>query len=199
MVRPKISQCSVEGCELGGKITRGLCRKHYYRWQQHGDPLVTLRHFDDPEACYRQKVVEGDGCFDWTGSLSTSGYAQLRIKGKLVHAHRWVYERWVGPIPEGYDIDHTCHNADLSCRGGHECPHRRCTRTDHLEAVPHVINARRGRTGQYLSERTHCDNGHAWTQANTLVSRGYRRCRECHRLESLERSRRANGVTRPRV
>lgn len=31
--------CSIDGCNRGGKITRGWCRPHYLRWCRHGDPL----------------------------------------------------------------------------------------------------------------------------------------------------------------
>lgn len=33
--------CSIEGCGNGGKLTREMCRKHYARWQRHGDPSIT--------------------------------------------------------------------------------------------------------------------------------------------------------------
>ncbi len=30
-------QCSVDGCEWVGKVTRGFCQKHYLRFMTHGD------------------------------------------------------------------------------------------------------------------------------------------------------------------
>lgn len=32
--------CSIEGCGLSGKLTRGWCPSHYSRWRRHGDPLA---------------------------------------------------------------------------------------------------------------------------------------------------------------
>jgi hypothetical protein len=34
--------CLVAACGQGGKIRRGMCGKHYWRWSNHGDPLVTI-------------------------------------------------------------------------------------------------------------------------------------------------------------
>lgn len=33
----KATECSVEGCERGGYMTKGLCRTHYARYLRHGD------------------------------------------------------------------------------------------------------------------------------------------------------------------
>lgn len=54
---------------------------------------------------------------------------------RLLYVHRFMYERFVGPIPDGYVVDHLCHNADQSCAGGSTCAHRRCANPDHLGAV----------------------------------------------------------------
>lgn len=35
--------CQVEGCESGGRITRGLCQKHYARLLRTGSPLVVRK------------------------------------------------------------------------------------------------------------------------------------------------------------
>jgi len=34
-------KCSIEGCQNTGKLRRGWCNKHYWRWRKHGDPLKT--------------------------------------------------------------------------------------------------------------------------------------------------------------
>lgn len=182
--------CSIEGCGRSGKIVRGWCRMHYARWQKYGNPLTTKRSGVPVEA-FGLKAVVQSGCWEWTGATNGNGYAQLRVGGRLVRAHRWAYEHFVGLIPPGFDIDHTCHNRDALCPGGRTCRHRRCCNPEHLEAVPHIVNAQRGRTGQHLASRTHCVHGHLYDQANTIIDkRGNRHCRECKRAEGREYQRR---------
>lgn len=45
-------------------------------------------------------------------------------------AHRVAYELWVGPIPEGMELDH-------------RCKVRACINPAHLEPVTHAENMRR--------------------------------------------------------
>lgn len=63
------------------------------------------------------------------GSLS-DGYGQLWHGGKKWMAHRWSYEHFVGPIPDGSQIDHLCRN-------------RKCCNPEHLEPISHDENMRR--------------------------------------------------------
>jgi len=39
-------------------------------------------------------------------SLTNSGYFCFGYNGKTAYVHRMVYECFIGPIPEGYDINH---------------------------------------------------------------------------------------------
>lgn len=72
-------------------------------------------------------------CWPFTGNTN-KGYGQLKcvIDGKhvQVHAARVAYELEVGPIPEGYEIDHLCVTAN-------------CCNPAHLEPVTHSENMRR--------------------------------------------------------
>src|SRR5665213_3454725 len=118
----------------------------------------------------------GEGCWTWHGTVTSQGYGYFhRTRGTRV-AHRLVYERLVGPIAEGMDLDHVCHNADVACAGGNTCQHRRCVRPNHLEPVTSPVNVKRGRG----ANRTHCKWGHQFTPANTYVRKdGGRMCRKC--------------------
>lgn len=59
---------------------------------------------------FMSKIVfaNEDECWIWTGSPNPGGYGKFRIGKKWVSAHRSAYERWVGPVGGGMQIDHKC-------------------------------------------------------------------------------------------
>jgi len=137
----------------------------------------------------RNVVVAPNGCWLWQKRLSR-GYGRLdqvidgRPKGGL--AHRVSYELFVGPIPEGMQLDHLCHTRDRACPGGPSCLHRRCVNPEHLEPVTSAENTRRSPVNRAL--RTHCPQGHQYTEANTYAdSKGWRRCATCVRASNTAR------------
>lgn len=79
-----------------------------------------------------EKVEITDSCWLWTGGHRAYRYGQIKIDGKHQAAHRVSYELHKGPIPEGLEIDDLCGNGF-------------CVNPDHLEAVTHTENVRRGR------------------------------------------------------
>lgn len=69
----------------------------------------------DPLERFRSKVVEcpETGCHLWQAAKSPHGYGAFGITlrdghSRVVRAHRWIYERLVGPIPEGHVVRHRC-------------------------------------------------------------------------------------------
>lgn len=113
------------------------------------------------------------GCWLWVGALNTQGYGLLYVNGRLQGAHRACYELYVGTIPPDCDLDHLCR---VVC----------CVNPQHLEAVSHQENCRRG-TGGIISgaqqrNKTHCPSGHPYDIENTYHHpKGYRACRACAR------------------
>jgi hypothetical protein len=86
------------------------------------------------------KSVAYGKCWRWEGSHCREGYGRIitgsRTDGsrRLRGVHQVAYEHFIGPIPEGYEIDHVWE------RG---CRYRDCWNPEHLEAVTHRQNMRR--------------------------------------------------------
>lgn len=137
------------------------------------------------ERFYRHVDTSGE-CHLWTGWTAGSsgryGYFRpgTRSTDPRVPAHRWIYGQRVGPIPEGWEVDH------VKERG---CTSRLCVRLEHLEAVPPGENMRRERL-------VTCKAGlHQLTDETTMWdSQGRRRgCLQCNRDKSREYQRRKRG------
>ena len=126
------------------------------------------------------------GCWLWVGSVSKKGYGHFWHDGVAARAHRWAYEHFVGPIPEGLQIDHLCRV-------------RHCVRPDHMEPVTNRINTLRGNApaiaGARERSKTHCKRGHPYDEENTSVEgNGSRKCRACRRDQSRESQARRRAV-----
>lgn len=87
-------------------------------------------------------IVDPDtGCWNWQLYLNDRGYGKSGTKGsENTLAHRVVYERLVGPIPDGLQLDHLCRNP-------------RCVNPAHLEPVTQSINQRRGDNAKLTQEQ----------------------------------------------
>lgn len=51
-----------------------------------------------------------DRCEPWRGYVDPQGYGRLRRKGRTLYAHRFVYERFYGPLDPGQRVYRTCEN-----------------------------------------------------------------------------------------
>lgn len=51
-----------------------------------------------------------DACWEWPGARNSDGYGVVRVGGALKLAHRIAHEIYVGPIPRGLEILHSCDN-----------------------------------------------------------------------------------------
>jgi hypothetical protein len=171
-----IATCSIEGCDKPAS-SRGWCKKHYTRWERHGDPLA-LSWGPPLERILRQIVIEPEGCWIFTGHTNKPGihgYGVLAHEGGRVLVHRFMYEQYVGPIPEGLEIDHLCRR-------------KRCCCPDHLEPVSHAENVRRA-----VGIRTECERGHPWTTENVSNDGRCRLCRNAAKRRYVERKRTVCG------
>ena len=136
----------------------------------------------------RQSLLQGlpaDVCWPWLGRTGSNGYGLAIRPGthnQGTTAHRLVYEVLVGEIPEGYTVDHICHDPE-TCKLATDCPHRRCVNPAHLKAVTARENTRRSNSAAARNARkTACDRGHAYTPENTYIyPSGGRACRTCQR------------------
>jgi len=135
------------------------------------------------------------GCWLWGGAVNSRGYGNFRNGyGRTVGAHRFSYELYKGPIPDGLHIDHLCSFPN-------------CVNPDHLEAVSLRENNQRtwdrGRgwnPNHY--KKTHCPKGHIYDGDNLYITptgtQGCRTCRAAH-AKKLRHSRRgADGECTPR-
>ena len=108
----------------------------------------------DKRVMQRIDVRGPEQCWPWQGSRNSFGYGVILPNGsdKVLRVHRVVYELFVGAIPDGYDIDHVCHNADPHCPGALACEHRRCCNPAHLEPVTRSENLRRAAARRRLQK-----------------------------------------------
>lgn len=121
-------------------------------------------------ASYR--VDRRSGCWRWTRSLRPNGYSQFKYsRAKNGYGHRFAYEHFVGQVPEGHTLHHTCR-------------HRDCVNPEHLVALPpreHLMQD--DTTARRNAEKTHCKRGHELAGENLRMSvDGKRVCRTCARL-----------------
>jgi hypothetical protein len=156
--------CAVDGCEKPGN-ERGWCHKHYYRWYRTGTtddrPSPTL---EDDARRFLTKFKPGapDECWLWEGTVVAT-YGQFVTQRAKVTAHRFAHELWIGPIPDGFEVDH------VRDRG---CTSRLCVNPAHLEAVTTAENNRRRRF-------KFCKRGHDMSATAVTAPNGRRYCREC--------------------
>lgn len=101
-----------------------------------------------------ERTVEYDpvgGCWLWPLNYNGQGYCRYQNQ----RVHRLSFEAYIGPIPDGFVIDHKCR---VRC----------CVNPQHLRAVTPRINAVENNIGPTAANavKTHCPKGHALTLDN---------------------------------
>ena len=116
---------------------------------------------DSFEQYFENNII---GCWLWIGGVTNNGKGGTYPYYRRWRAHRVSYQRYVGPIPDGTELDHLCRNT-------------LCVRPEHLEAVTKTENIRRGVSPTAINRRkTKCVRGHEFSRTD---KRGYRVCYSC--------------------
>jgi hypothetical protein len=123
------------------------------------------------ERFWRKVEKQDNGCWLWTGAKNRAGYGQLRINGRNVMAHRFLFEATVGPLPPfkhgGYELDHVV------------CDEPSCVNPDHERVVLHKENVLRGKSpAAQQARQTHCIRGHR-LEGKNLYKASFRLCKIC--------------------
>ncbi len=126
------------------------------------------------------KVEKTDGCWEFRGYVRSDGYGQVcspHFQSTLAHRISWELEgHEIGPH---VILDHMCKN-------------RACVKPEHLMSVTHGENSSRAGKLNPNARKTHCPQGHEYTESNTFRDRrGSRHCKSCAHAARAERRRRA--------
>jgi hypothetical protein len=107
-----------------------MCTVHYRRHRT-GQPLSApvRRYVRGPVAdrLLAWSTPTDTGCRLWTGHTYSNGYGRMNVGGRARLVHRLSYTEFVGPIPDGLEIDHRCRN-------------KLCIEPAHLEPVTRAMN-----------------------------------------------------------
>lgn len=135
------------GCGLPTRIAQKTCRRngdvkgrprrflagHGGGHGRHG-PFRGLDNYEPEDHGYTTP------CWIWQGECNReNGYGRVVVQKRKLLAHRVLYERAKGPIPEGAQLDHLCRV-------------RNCVNPDHLEPVNGAENVQRGSNAKLSQE-----------------------------------------------
>lgn len=62
------------------------------------------------------RLNDATGCMEWQLTKDRLGYGRLKVQlgsrddFRTTSAHRYAYEIWIGPIPDGMNVLHKCDN-----------------------------------------------------------------------------------------
>ena len=182
-----------EGCDKPA-VKRKMCNKHYLRWvrstPKEDRPSTEVPVLDRFFAFVNKMgpIARNDPslgrCWVWTGGSSAGGgalpgadeYGIFWAEGTNHRAHVFSYKTFVGPIPDGFDVDHFA------------CDRTLCVNPEHVRPAPKRVNIlRSGGMAALNAEKTHCKEGHLFNEANTRINaNGARLCITCTRKYDRE-------------
>lgn len=115
----------------------------------------------DVQDAFWSKVEKTSTCWIWHGSVTTSGYGQLKYNGKRWRAYAFSFMLAGNTLPQGKELHH-------------ECGNRLCVRPDHLAALSHAEHL-----SLHKTLRQFCKRGHPWIS-------GASRCQACYLAGKLK-------------
>ena len=149
------------------------------------DGTMTKHNMPVPER-FEMKVDRSggpDACHSWTAGTTKGGYGSFSINSRDHVATRVQWKISYGAFDERLHVCHKCNNPN-------------CVNPLHLYLGDQERNmqdaAEWGRMNNHHGNKTHCVNGHEFTDENTVrhgPNGKWRRCRECRR----ERRRQGRG------
>ena len=110
-------------------------------------------------------IIE-NGCWEWSGNKDKDGYGIFLLRRKNRRAHRVSYYAFVGMIPYGLVVHHTCKN-------------RCCVNPEHLKPVSARENAlvQSNGVGAINAQKIKCKNDHPFDK----FYGGQRYCSVCEK------------------
>lgn len=112
--------CTIDNCAKP-TVARGMCHKHYKRWQTNGHPgLNTGKGCTDPVERFKFLTKRmPNGCLEWQGPIAPNGYGQTKWNRAYFSAHKFSWTLHRGNVQDGMLVLHKCDN-------------KRCVDPEHL-------------------------------------------------------------------
>lgn len=117
-------------CGCGLETTKAVYSDVSKGWVR-GEPKL-FRNGHGSRHSRKVELASDTDCLIWIGGRQPNGYGRFYINGHQKMAHVVTYKHFIGPVPEGMELDHLCRN-------------RSCINPNHLEPVTRLVNVRRGR------------------------------------------------------
>lgn len=107
-------------------------------------------------------------CWIWTDTRKDKGYGVFNVRRRAIYAHRYAYQITYGPIMDGLQVLHNCHNGQ-----------RGCVRPSHLRTGTALENSRDAvKRGSFYRET--CKRGHVYAEVGyRMTGRDKRQCEAC--------------------
>jgi hypothetical protein len=99
-------------CHCGcGEKTNIIPQNHTKNGYVKGEYYKYIKYHNRRKSPVEYIVNEETDCWEWQRAKNNKGYGHfLNKERKTILAHRFYYEKYKGFIPQGFELDHICHN-----------------------------------------------------------------------------------------